>query len=67
MFLIHLVNVFVISLALEMFIDEKLQGINDDKNEPLLPSTLSPEYVPASTLGDDSSSWGVMSWGGDHL
>jgi hypothetical protein len=33
-----------------IFVDERLQGINGDKDEPLLPSTSSPEYVPASTL-----------------
>jgi hypothetical protein len=32
------------------FIDEGLQGIKDDADEPLLPSTSSPEHVPASTL-----------------
>jgi hypothetical protein len=33
-----------------IFVDEGLQGIDSDKDEPLLPSTLSPELVPASTL-----------------
>jgi hypothetical protein len=33
-----------------IFVDEGLQGIDDDENEPLLPSTSSPEHVPASTL-----------------
>jgi hypothetical protein len=33
-----------------IFVDERLQGINGDKDEPLLPSILSPESVPASTL-----------------
>jgi hypothetical protein len=33
-----------------IFIDEGLQGVDGDKDEPLLPSTLSPEPVPASTL-----------------
>jgi hypothetical protein len=33
-----------------IFIDEGLQSIDGDKNEPLLPSTSSPEHVPASTL-----------------
>jgi hypothetical protein len=32
------------------FVDEKLQGFDGDKDEPLLPSTLSPELVPTSTL-----------------
>jgi hypothetical protein len=33
-----------------MFVDEGLQGVNGDKDEPLLPSTSSPEPIPASTL-----------------
>jgi hypothetical protein len=33
-----------------IFIDEGLQGIDGDEDEPLLPSTSSPEHVPASTL-----------------
>jgi hypothetical protein len=33
-----------------IFIDEGLQGIDGDEDEPLLPSTSSPEPVPASTL-----------------
>jgi hypothetical protein len=33
-----------------IFVDEGLQGIDCDKNEPLLPSISSPESVPASTL-----------------
>jgi hypothetical protein len=33
-----------------IFIDEGLQGIDGDEDEPLLPSTLSPEHVPASIL-----------------
>jgi hypothetical protein len=33
-----------------IFIDEGLQGVNGDEDEPLLPSTSSPEPVPASTL-----------------
>jgi hypothetical protein len=33
-----------------IFVDEELQGFNGDEDEPLLPSTLSPELVPASTL-----------------
>jgi hypothetical protein len=33
-----------------IFIDEGLQDVDGDKDEPLLPSTLSPEPVPASTL-----------------
>jgi hypothetical protein len=33
-----------------IFIDEGLQGIDSDGDEPLLPSTSSPEPVPTSTL-----------------
>jgi hypothetical protein len=33
-----------------IFIDEGLQGINGDEDEPLLSSTLSPEPAPTSTL-----------------
>jgi hypothetical protein len=33
-----------------IFIDEKLQGFDCDKDKPLLPSTSSSELVPASTL-----------------
>jgi hypothetical protein len=33
-----------------IFVDEGLQGVDGDKDEPLLSSTSSPEYVPASTL-----------------
>jgi hypothetical protein len=33
-----------------IFVDEGLQGIDGDEDEPLLPSTSSPELVPASTL-----------------
>jgi hypothetical protein len=33
-----------------IFVDEGLQGVNSDEDEPLLPSTTSPEPVPASTL-----------------
>jgi hypothetical protein len=33
-----------------IFVDEALQGIDGDEDEPLLPSTSSPEPVPASTL-----------------
>jgi hypothetical protein len=33
-----------------IFVDEGLQSIDGDENEPLLPSTSSPEPVPASTL-----------------
>jgi hypothetical protein len=33
-----------------IFVDEGLQGIDGDEDEPLLPSTSSSEHVPASTL-----------------
>jgi hypothetical protein len=33
-----------------IFVDEGLQSIDGDEDEPLLPSTSSPEPVPASTL-----------------
>jgi hypothetical protein len=33
-----------------IFVDEGLQGVDADEDEPLLPSTSSPEHVPASTL-----------------
>jgi hypothetical protein len=33
-----------------IFVDEELQSFDRDKDEPLLPSTSSPELVPASTL-----------------
>jgi hypothetical protein len=33
-----------------IFIDEELHGFNDDEDEPLLPSTSSPELVSAFTL-----------------
>jgi hypothetical protein len=33
-----------------IFVCEGLHGINSDEDEPLLPSTSSPDLVPASTL-----------------
>jgi hypothetical protein len=33
-----------------IFIDEGLHGIDGDEDEPLLPSTSSPEPIPASTF-----------------
>jgi hypothetical protein len=33
-----------------IFVDEGLQGVDSDEDEPLLPSTSSPDLVPASTL-----------------
>jgi hypothetical protein len=37
-------------IAESIFIDEGLQGVDGDEDEPLLPSTSSPEHVPAFTL-----------------
>jgi hypothetical protein len=33
-----------------IFVDEGLQSVDGDEDEPLLPSTSSPEHVPTSTL-----------------
>jgi hypothetical protein len=33
-----------------IFVDEGLQGVDGDEDEPLLPSTSSPEHVHSSTL-----------------
>jgi hypothetical protein len=33
-----------------IFVDDGLQGVVGDEDEPLLPSISSPEHVPASTL-----------------
>jgi hypothetical protein len=33
-----------------IFVDEELQGFDGDEDDPLRPSTSSPESVPASTL-----------------
>jgi hypothetical protein len=33
-----------------IFVDKELQGVNGDEDDPLLPSTSSPEHVSASTL-----------------
>jgi hypothetical protein len=33
-----------------IFVEEGLQGVDDDENESLLPSTSSPQLVPTSTL-----------------
>jgi hypothetical protein len=38
-----------------IFVDEGLQGVDGDKDEPLLPSTSSLEPVPASTLEAEAS------------
>jgi hypothetical protein len=37
-------------MEVSIFVDEGLQGVDGDEDEPLLPSTSSPELVPASTL-----------------
>jgi hypothetical protein len=37
-----------------IFIDEGLQGVDGDEDEPLLPSTSLPDHVPASTLEADA-------------
>jgi hypothetical protein len=37
-------------MAESIFVDEELQGIDSDEDDPLLPSTSSSETVPASTL-----------------
>jgi hypothetical protein len=34
----------------KIFIDEELQGFDGDEDKPLLPSTSSPELIPASTI-----------------
>jgi hypothetical protein len=36
------------------FVDEELHDVNGDEDDPLLPSTSSPEPVPASTLETES-------------
>jgi hypothetical protein len=33
-----------------IFVDEELQGFDNDEDEPLHPSTSSPEFVPTFTL-----------------
>jgi hypothetical protein len=38
-----------------IFVGEGLHDIDGDEDESLLPSTLSPEYVPASTLEVEAS------------
>jgi hypothetical protein len=37
------------------FVDEGLLGVDDDEDEPLLPSTSSSKVVPASTLEAEAS------------
>jgi hypothetical protein len=58
-----------------IFVDEGLQGDDGDEDEPLLPSTSSPEPVPAFTLEAEapqatpllnSSSGGVTGSGRDR-
>jgi hypothetical protein len=43
-----------------IFVDEGLQGIDGDEDEPLLPFTSSPELVPASTL-EAEAPWATTS------
>jgi hypothetical protein len=38
-----------------IFVDDGLQGVNGDEDDPLLPSTSSPEPIPASTLETETS------------
>jgi hypothetical protein len=38
-----------------IFVDEGLQDVDGDEDEPLLPSTSSPEPIPASTLEAEAS------------
>jgi hypothetical protein len=38
-----------------IFIDEELQGFDGDEDDPLRPSTSSPESVPTSTLEAEAS------------
>jgi hypothetical protein len=40
-----------------IFVDEELQGIDGNEDEPLLSSTSSPELVPASTLEAEVPCW----------
>jgi hypothetical protein len=47
-----------------VFVEEGLQGVDGDEDEPLLPSTSSPEPVPASTLEAGSSGYHHSSSGG---
>jgi hypothetical protein len=37
-------------MEVSIFIDEELQGFDSDEDDPLHPSTSSPERVPSSTL-----------------
>jgi hypothetical protein len=56
-----------------IFVDEELQSFDCDEDKPLLPSTSSPELVPAFTLEAEapqattSSTAVVEGSGGDHL
>jgi hypothetical protein len=38
-----------------IFVDEELLGFDGDENEPLLPSTSTPDLVPTSTLEAEAS------------
>jgi hypothetical protein len=37
-------------MEVSTFVDEGLQGVDVDEDEPLLPSTSSPKPIPAFTL-----------------
>jgi hypothetical protein len=37
-----------------IFVDDELQGVDGDEDDPLLPSTSSPKHVPASTFEVDA-------------
>jgi hypothetical protein len=59
-----------------IFVDEELQGFDGDEDDPLHPSTSSPEPVPASTLEEEVPQATTSSTtevevsqveGGDHL
>jgi hypothetical protein len=39
----------------DIFIDEGIRGVNGDEDDPLLPSTSSPELAPAYTLEAEAS------------
>jgi hypothetical protein len=54
----HPRNVFECAGDKEMeesiFVDDELQGVDGDEDDPLLPSTSSPKHVPASTFEVDA-------------
>jgi hypothetical protein len=43
-------GLLLVHMEESIFVDEGLHGIDGDEDEPLHPSTSSPESVPASTL-----------------